>query len=116
MKVVEHVERSGAFVRLRTMLGSRSPFLIVFVPLAIVYLATANLSSYAHIDPLTNSLTAWHLGMTGSVLLPDHAEAAVEDSGGTWLGSLTAPGDRFPSIRRVQRLWRHRSTGLGTSQ
>lgn len=99
MRVEEHVERPGAFVRWRTMLESRSPFLMVFVPLTIIYLATANLSSYTHIDPLTNSLTAWHLGMTGSVVLPDHAEAAVEEQRGNvaWvIDSPRGPVSQYP--------------------
>jgi hypothetical protein len=70
-------QRSGGtpMSRVHRWMGSLSPFVLVFVPLSIFYLATANLNSHAHIDPLTNALTGWHIGMTGSVILPDHAEA-----------------------------------------
>ena len=74
-------------------------FILVFVPLAVIYLATTNLETHDHIDPLTNSLAGWHLGMTGSVVMPDHVEGTAEDQVGNvaWVvESPHGPASQYP--------------------
>ncbi len=99
MKVEDPTGREDLLGRLRAWLRSRSPFALVFVPLSLFYLGTANLNSHSHIDPLTNALTGWHIGMTGSVILPDHAEAANEEQYGNvaWIvDSPRGPVSQYP--------------------
>ena len=61
--------------RLRAFCEARSPFLLVFIPLALIYITTASYGLGYHIDAFTNAVTGWHIGMTGSVVLPDYEEA-----------------------------------------
>lgn len=67
--------------RLRTVLAwvDRRPALAVLVVLVPLFLATANFGPGHHIDPLTNVMTAWKLGTSASVVLPEYE-------------SLTGPG------------------------
>lgn len=81
------------------LVRSLPAFVLVFVPLALIYLSTANLASHGHIDPLTNTLTGWHLGMTGSVVMPDHSAATAEDQHGNvaWIvDSPRGPVSQYP--------------------
>lgn len=74
-------------------------FLVVFVPLALLYASTAHLTSHTHIDPMTNAVTAWHIGMTGSVALPDHDAATVGGQVGNvgWIvESPRGPVSQYP--------------------
>jgi hypothetical protein len=48
----------------------------VAVPLTVIFLMTPADTEYPHIDAYTNTVTGWHLGMTGSVILPGFEEAA----------------------------------------
>lgn len=85
--------------RLPQLVRSLPVFVVVFVPLAAIYIATASLTTHTHIDPLTNSLTGWHLGMTGSVVMPDHAEGSADDQYGNvgWVvDSLRGPVSHYP--------------------
>ncbi|HZD24261.1 MAG TPA: hypothetical protein VE569_12800 [Acidimicrobiia bacterium] len=97
---VENLRPSREFAdRLLELSRSVPVFLLVFVPLSVIYLATANLSTHNHIDPLTNSLTAWQLGMTGSVVMPERAGAATEDYRGNiaWIvESPKGPVSQYP--------------------
>ncbi|MFB3110323.1 MAG: hypothetical protein ACE1Y8_04130, partial [Acidimicrobiia bacterium] len=86
--------------RLRAFCEARSPFLLVFIPLALIYIATA---SYAlvgyHIDAFTNAVTGWHIGMTGSVVLPDYEEATRPEQVGNiaWIvESPRGPVSQYP--------------------
>ncbi len=59
------------------------PFsLSVFIPLFIIFLLTARYTRPLHIDPTTNAITAWHLGTSGSPLLPEYADATKSDHQG----------------------------------
>lgn len=74
-------------------------FVVVFVPLALLYIGTANPATQNHIDPLTNALTGWHLGMTGSVVMPEHDAATAENQHGNvaWiLDSPKGPVSQYP--------------------
>lgn len=87
------------WVGVRERIEARSPFLWVFVPLAVIYLLTASLTSFTHIDPMTNALTGWHLGMTGSVVMPDHAAATAPEQVGNvgWIvESPRGPVSQYP--------------------
>lgn len=75
------------------------PFFLVFIPLAAIYIATANLATHGHIDPLTNAVTGWHLGMSESVVLPEHADATSNDQRGNvaWvIDSRRGPVSQYP--------------------
>lgn len=61
----------------RGLVGRLPTFVLVFAPLAAIYLATAVYGLPYHIDPYTNAVTGWHMGMTGSVVL-DGYEVATE--------------------------------------
>ena len=91
MKTEHEPTREGDAGRLALLLESRSPFLVVFVPLAAILLLTANLSSHNHIDPLTNSLTAWYVGMTGSVVMTEHEPAATPEQYGNVAWIVNSP-------------------------
>jgi hypothetical protein len=85
--------------RLRSFCEKRSPFLLVFVPLALIYIATASYGLGYHIDPFTSAVTGWHIGMTGSVLLPDYEEAAEPEQFGNiaWIvESPRGPVSQYP--------------------
>jgi len=84
---------------LRSFCERRSPFLLVFVPLALIYIATASYGLGYHIDPFTNAVTGWHIAMTGSVLLPDYEEAAEPEQFGNiaWIvESPRGPVSQYP--------------------
>lgn len=79
------------------LIESRSPFWWVAVPLAVVYLLTP--ISGAHIDPVTNAVTGWHLGMTGSVVLPGYEVATEPDyyrNVGWYVDSQRGPVSQYP--------------------
>ena len=83
----------------RSFCEKRFPFLLVFVPLALIYIATASYGFGYHIDPFTNAVTGWHMGMTGSVLLPDYEEAAEPEQVGNiaWIvESPRGPVSQYP--------------------
>ena len=85
--------------RLRSFCEKRSPFWLVFVPLALIYIATASYGLGYHIDPFTSAVTGWHIGMTGSVLLPDYEEAAEPEQFGNiaWIvESPRGPVSQYP--------------------
>jgi len=78
----DDVPRVSRWSRIWAAIRVRPTFVLVFIPLSILYISTATLSSHNHIDPLTNALTGWHLGMTGSVVMPEHAAATADDQYG----------------------------------
>jgi hypothetical protein len=59
--------------------SGRSLFAWVFVPLFVLYLATATWSRPYHIDPFTNTLSAWSLGTRGTLRLDDHVALATPE-------------------------------------
>jgi hypothetical protein len=70
---------------LRSRLDRLTParvFLVVVIPLAILYFATAAKARPYHIDPLTNVLTAWQIGAQGSVYLDEYPTLATSESFG----------------------------------
>jgi hypothetical protein len=74
-------------------------FLATFLPLLLVYGLTAGISRPWHIDTLTNAITAWSIGMTGSPILPDHAAATHPDYVGNvgWIvDSPRGPISQYP--------------------
>ena len=92
-------DRNSRLSRVTGWVTSLPVFVLVFVPLAAIYISTANLSTHDHIDPLTNAVTGWHIGMTGSVVLPDHVEATAEDQYGNvaWIvESQHGPVSQYP--------------------
>jgi hypothetical protein len=99
--------------RLRSFCATRSPFLLVFIPLALIYIATASYGFGYHIDPFTNAITGWHIGMTGSVVLPDYEEATRPEQFGNiaWIvESPRGPVSQYPPGAAVlsaplYRLW-----------
>ena len=68
-------------------IGSRYLFLIVAGPLFVVFLLTSARSTPYHIDALSNVLTAWSIGTSGSVSLPEHSELTDPENFGNlaWL-------------------------------
>ena len=99
--------------RLRSFCETRSPFLVVFIPLALIYIATASYGLGYHIDAFTNAVTGWHIGMTGSVVLPDYQEATEPEQFGNiaWIvESPRGPVSQYPPGAAVlsaplYRLW-----------
>lgn len=74
-----------------------SPFWWVAVPLLAIYMFTPTPGT--HIDPLTNEVTGWHLGMTGSVLLPDYQDATAPEyfrNVGWYVVSPRGPVSQYP--------------------
>lgn len=99
MKAELDLTESSAIDRTVRRLSSATPFVLVFIPLLVIYLATANLATHNHIDPLTNAMTGWHLGMTGSVVMPEHGEAATDEQYGNvaWIvESPRGPISQYP--------------------
>ncbi|MCH8972145.1 MAG: hypothetical protein IH918_08715 [Acidobacteria bacterium] len=85
--------------RLRAFCEARSPFLLVFIPLALIYITTASYGLGYHIDAFTNAVTGWHIGMTGSVVLPDYEEATRPEQVGNiaWIvESPRGPVSQYP--------------------
>lgn len=98
-------------------------FALVVIPLFVVFLATVSMSrTRFDVDPFTNVVTAWRLGTSGSVFLPDHVPLTHPDyvgnvswivpEDGTAVGKYP-PGAAFhaaplyavwPQDARVQRL------------
>jgi hypothetical protein len=75
------VQASARISRVRARLESASDrrfFLLAFLPLLIIYLATANWST-PKTDALTNAIAAWSIGTSGSAVLDEHA--AVTEPG-----------------------------------
>ena len=79
---IDDMPRVSLWSRIWAAVRVRPMFVLVFIPLSILYISTATLTSHNHIDPLTNALTGWHLGMTGSVVMPEHAAATADDQYG----------------------------------
>jgi alpha-1,2-mannosyltransferase len=70
----------GAIAERADRLGKRAVFLIVFLPLLLVYLATAKHDDdLYHGDAFTNTVAAWNLGSRGTVYLEDAADLAEPD-------------------------------------
>ena len=85
--------------RIRDRLENHSPFFFVFVPLAILYIATASYGFGYHIDPFTNAVAGWHIGMTGSVVMPDYEEAIEPEQFGNigwFVESPRGPVPQYP--------------------
>ena len=85
--------------RLRAFCEARSPFLLVFIPLALIYITTSSYGLGYHIDAFTNAVTGWHIGMTGSVVLPDYEEATRPEQVGNiaWIvESPRGPVSQYP--------------------
>ena len=85
--------------QIRDRIGSRSPFFYAFVPLAILYIATASYGFGYHIDPFTNAVAGWHIGMTGSVVLSDYEEATEPEQFGNigwFVESPRGPVPQYP--------------------
>ena len=94
--------------QIRDRIASRSPFVYVFVPLAILYIATASYGFGYHIDPYTNAVTGWHLGMTGSVVLPNYERATeLEQFGNTgwFVESPRGPISQYPPGAALPSYW-----------
>ncbi|NNF87141.1 MAG: hypothetical protein HKM97_01300, partial [Acidimicrobiia bacterium] len=60
-------------------IGDGRFFLLIAVPLLVLYLATATWSLPYHIDAFTNVLSSWKLGTDGTVLLDDHVQLADDE-------------------------------------
>ena len=61
-------------------LSTAAMFGLVVIPLFVVFLATASMSrSRFDVDAFTNVVTAWRLGTSGSVYLPDHVPLTHPD-------------------------------------
>ena len=85
--------------QIRDRVESHSPFFFVFVPLAILYIATASYGFGYHIDPFTNAVAGWHIGMTGSVVLSDYDEALEPEQFGNigwFVESPVGPVSQYP--------------------
>ncbi len=85
--------------RLRSFCEARSPLLLVFIPLALIYIVTASYGLGYHIDAFTNAVTGWHIGMTGSVVLVDYEEATRPEQFGNiaWIvESPRGPVSQYP--------------------
>ena len=63
-------------------------FISIFFPLAIVYSATAKWTLPQDPDVSTNAVSAWHLGKTGSPILPGYEHLTKEPYFGS-MGSFT---------------------------
>lgn len=89
-------------VGLETRARTLGVFLAVFVPLLVIYLLVPNPGLHPkgnHGHPLTNAVTAWHLGMKGTVVLDDFAEATGPDyygSIGWFVDSPRGPTSQYP--------------------
>jgi hypothetical protein len=73
-------------------------FLSVFVPLTLLYAATASWH-LGDFDVLTNAVSAWHLGNTGSPLLPGYehlAQAPYEGFMGSFMGAPGGTVSKYP--------------------
>lgn len=55
-------------------IGDSRFFLLIAVPLLVLYLATATWSLPYHIDAFTNVLSSWKLGTDGTFVLDDHVQ------------------------------------------
>ncbi|MFW6259173.1 MAG: hypothetical protein ACOC26_06740, partial [Halochromatium sp.] len=53
-------------------------FFSLFLPLLLIYGVTASWQLPINYDALTNSITAWHLGKTGSVYLDSYEHLVSE--------------------------------------
>ena len=85
--------------KIRDRVEGHSPFFYVFIPLAILYIATASYGFGYHIDPYTNAVTGWHIGMTGSVILPDYERATEPEQFGNtgwFVESPRGPVSQYP--------------------
>ena len=83
--------------RVAELIETRSPFWWVALPLLVIYMLTP--TTVAHIDPTTNAVTGWHLGMTGSVLLPEYQLAIGPDyyrNVGWYVASPRGPVSQYP--------------------
>jgi hypothetical protein len=68
-------------------------FLSLFLPLTLLYAATASWQLPINGDPLTNTITAWHLGKRGTPYLPGYAPLTSESyAGAMGYYELTAQG------------------------
>ena len=68
-------------------MSTRRLFLLVAVPLFVLFLLTSNRAVPYHIDAFSNVLPAWSLGTSGRVYLPDHVVLVEPDYFGNvaWL-------------------------------
>jgi len=67
-------------------------FLSLFLPLSLIYGATASWQLPQDFDALTNAVTAWHIGKSGSPMLPGY-EYLTTAPYVTFMGSfMNAPG------------------------
>lgn len=77
-------------------------FLAVFVPLVAVYLLVPNPGLHPrgdHVDPLSNAVTAWHLGMRGTVILQGFEGATAPEyyrNIGWYVDSPRGPVSQYP--------------------
>lgn len=77
-------------------------FLWVAIPLLAFYLLVPNPGlppSGNHIDPLTNAVTGWHLGMRGTVVLDGFEDATAQDyfrNIGWFVDSPRGPVSQYP--------------------
>ena len=60
-------------------MSTRRLFLLVAVPLFVLFLLTSNRAVPYHIDAFSNVLPAWSLGTSGRVYLPDHVVLVEPD-------------------------------------
>lgn len=68
-------------------------FLSLFLPLLVLYAATASWQLPINYDALTNTITAWHLGKRGSPFLPGFSALASEPyAGAMGYYEMTAQG------------------------
>ena len=83
----------------RGLIGRIPIFVMVFAPLAAIYLATATYGLPYHIDPYTNAVTGWQMGMTGSVVLEGYEVATEPEQFGNiaWVAeSPKGPVSQYP--------------------
>ncbi len=100
-EMAEIDESSPWHRRLERMTDGRL-FLLIAVPLLVLYLASATWArpDFAyHIDPFTNVLSSWELGTDGSFFLDDHGHLTDPDHyrNLAWVVPAGADGDRAAS-------------------
>lgn len=98
MRVCSSVEASTRF----SNLGVKAVFGAVAAPLLVFYLLVPNPGTHPsgdHIDPLTNAVTGWHLGIRGTVILEGYEQATRPEyyrNIGWYVDSPRGPVSHYP--------------------
>lgn len=74
-------------------------FLSIFLPLAVIYGATANWDLPYDPDALSNVVAAWHLGNTGTVIAPGYEHLTVLPNHGaivSFVDTPSGPVSKYP--------------------